>query len=95
MQLSSLNDKRHNIIISINDKRQITRNATGFALQKNDKRHNVWSYDVVFLFCTCTYKLWFYLSLWRHFLVLNIVRYTLHVIGKYIHRQYLENKYVL
>ena len=30
MQLSSLNDKRHNIIISISDKRQITTNDTGF-----------------------------------------------------------------
>ena len=47
MQLSSLNNKGHNIVISINDKRQITTNVTGFFLLKNDKCHNVIMFGVV------------------------------------------------
>ena len=48
MQMSSLNNKRHNIIISIKDKRQITTNITGFfSLFKNYKRHNVTMFGVV------------------------------------------------
>ena len=45
-ELSSLNDKHHNINLNINNKRQITTNVIVF-LHKNDKRqkcHNVRSY---------------------------------------------------
>ena len=47
IHLSSLKDKHYNIVISINDKRQITTNITGFFLHKNEKRHNITMFGVM------------------------------------------------
>ena len=94
MQLSSLNDKRHKTIISINDKHHITTNVTGFFLHKNDKRHNVTMFGVMmsyFCFEHVHIKLWCYLALRHHFLLPNILQYTVHVNSSYIHQEQLKN----
>ena len=53
MQLSSLNDKRHNI--NINDKRQIATNATGFSY---DKCHNVTMFKITMIDGKCRFTVY-------------------------------------
>ena len=69
---TSNNDKRHRVFS-----------------HKNDKCHNVTIFGVVISYFrfVVVHKLWRYLSLRHHFLVLNILQYNLHVNSKYIHRQ--------